>query len=222
MAKWIKNDSGASGTWVGQTIANQSYYQLQSSEESTWANDDTVLTDIGSGDLIVSTTNAAGGHLGVADGINHLKDIVTGALEIAGVKDPKGMRARLVGVINATATKNTTTDLDWQMPQLQYPSGTNRDSYFDGIEYYTDGELGDYCKFQVVDKDGIAYTAGTVLEEFGDNYYMIPNFLHPIVLYKAKIIPGMYLRLKFTSISTTNDVKVIANLFRHLDGNSTP
>ncbi len=139
---------------------------------------------------------------------------------IAGVKDPVGMRARLVGIVNGTATKNATTDFDWQMPQLQYPAGTDRTSYFDGIEYWTDGEPGDYCDFQVVDVDGIAYPAGTVLEEFGTQVYLLPNVLQDIVLYKAKIVTGMYLRLKYTSIGTVNDVKVIANLFRHVDGNS--
>lgn len=219
MAKWIFNDSGTEKTYLGQTISNQAYYQIQAHEEVLWANNDALLTDIGSGDAVVSTTNAIGGHLGVADGINHLKDIVAGPTDISGVKEPNGMRARLVGIIDGTVTAGTTADLDWAMPQLQYPSGTNRTSYFDGIEYYTDGAVGDSCDFQVVDVDGIAYPAGTVLEEFGTGVYLLPNVLQDIILYKAKIVPGMYLRLKYTSTGVS-DVKVVANLFRHLDGNS--
>lgn len=218
MSVWIFNDSGAEKTYRGQSIANQAYYNVKETEQVFWANDDILLTDIGSADAVVSTTNASSGHLGVADGINHLKGISDAPVDISGVKDPKGMRARLVGIVSSTVTAGQTADLDWQMPQLTW-LGANKDSYFDGIEYFTNGEPGDYCYFQVLDKDGLLYPAGTVLEQFGEKYYMTPNFLHAILLYKAKIIPGMYLRLKYTSTGTS-DVKVIANLFRHLDGNS--
>ena len=74
MAKWIKNDSGASKDWVGQTIADQAYYEIQSHEESSWANNSVLLTAIGSGDAIVAKDDS--GNTNITDvntAINYLK-----------------------------------------------------------------------------------------------------------------------------------------------------
>lgn len=220
MAKWIYNDSGSQKTWVGQVINNGAYYQIQPQEEKTWAHDDTLMTAIGDEDAIVSTTNASSGHLGINDGINHLKDIDTGATEIAGVRDPKGMRARLIGALSGTATANTTTNIDWKIPQLTWQSA-NKNSYFDGIEYYTTGIVGDSCKFQVVDVDNILGAgAGYVVEEFGTDYWMWPNTAWRIQLYKAQLIKDLYVRMVYNNTHASNNCSVYANLYRHLDGNS--
>ncbi len=134
----------------------------------------------------------------------------------SGVTEPKGLRARLVGTHFDTINAGQTKDIDWQIPQLSW-LGYNKQSYFDGLEYCaSNAEVGDKIKFQVVDVDGIAYPAGTVLEEFGTDVYVMPNTLNRIILYKAKLIVGMYLRLKYNSIGTT-DVKIACNIFRHLN-----
>ena len=70
-------------------------------------------------------------------------------------------------------------------------------------------------KFQVVDVDGIAYPAGTVLEEFGTNFYVAPDVLEDIILYEASMPAGMYIRIKYTSTGTTN-VEFMSNLYRHI------
>lgn len=138
-------------------------------------------------------------------------------LNLSGIKDPLGLRARLVGSHFATITAGQSADIDWQIPQLAW-LGQNKHSYFDGIEYCASAELGDKITFQVVDVDGISYPAGTVLEEFGTNVYVMPNAINKVVLYKAKLIVGMYLRLKYTSTGST-DVKIACNIFRHLAEN---
>ena len=50
----IKNNSGATGTWVGQDIADGAYYQLQIVEIPKWFDDSTVFTDVGNGNLVVN------------------------------------------------------------------------------------------------------------------------------------------------------------------------
>lgn len=141
------------------------------------------------------------------------------SIDVSGVKDPKGMRARLVGCFDSTITKTTTANVDWQMPQLSH-LGVNKISYFDGIDLCCDNyALGDSVKFQVVDVDNLlSYGAGFVLEEFGLDFKIFKRE-YDLKLYKAKIIPGMYLRIEYTSVGTVNDVRVLGNLYRHLNAN---
>lgn len=50
----VKNNSGASDTWVGQTIANGVYYDLEEIEFVKWRDSNKVFTDVGNGNLIVN------------------------------------------------------------------------------------------------------------------------------------------------------------------------
>ena len=76
MAKWIKNDSGSSKTWVGQVVADQLYYEIQASESFSWANNSLLLTDIASGDAVVAKDDSGDTDIvDVAAAINYLKDI---------------------------------------------------------------------------------------------------------------------------------------------------
>lgn len=128
------------------------------------------------------------------------------------------LRARLIGIQSVTATKNSTTDHDWKIPQLSYQA-VNKASFMDGVQYYAkDAEVGDNLTFQVIDIDNIlGYGAGTVLDEFGKDWYVMPDKEVTIRLYKASLIKDLYIRLKYTSIGTVNDVSLICNLFRHMD-----
>ena len=157
--------------------------------------------------------------------------------EISAVENPNGKRARLTGAIFATATSNSATNHDWLIPQLQYPPGTNISSIFNGIEYYAkDATIGDSMKFQVVDKDGSGVTNGLypqayydaykdgngelVVEEFGDSWYVAPNKLEDIILYKARLFPGLYVRVVYDNTHATQDTQFFVNIFRHIDPNS--
>ena len=114
------------------------------------------------------------------------------------------------GVIG-TATKNTTTNIDFKV-------GHNK-CYVNGGEIiFKDANWGDYIKVEVVDKDGVAYPAGTVLKT-----YIPKRYLHPDigkadlnVPYAGHIPNGIYLRVKYTSTSTTTDVKVAVNYWLHI------
>lgn len=232
----IKNDDVSPHTWVGKAFAATEEYTLLTSEHSTWGADDDLIAAITAGNALVSDGTSY--FTSTAAAIAHLQgntpsDVkLSESANISGVKDPKGMRARLVGIINETVTKNSTEDIDWLCPQLQY-NAVNKSSYFDGIQYYAENaEVGDKATFQVIDKDGVGVTFGWytqaqfdamgslyVVEEFGTNWYMVPNVMEDLMLYKAQIIPGLYLRMKYTSVGTTNDVKLVVNLFRHMDAN---
>jgi hypothetical protein len=224
MAKWIKNNTAGDKTWVGQLVPAATYYEIQSNEEVLWAHNSSLIIDISNGDAIVAKDDSGNTNIiDISEALNHLRDENPTRIDPNtpihqyAMAEAESLRARLLGIYNLTITKNQTSNLDWQIPHTPY-LGQNKQSYMDGIEYYAkDSEIGDTMKFQVIDKDGIAYPAGTVLDEFGSNWAVIPNDKETIRLYKAKLIPGMYIRVIYTSIGTTNDIKFVCNLFRHMD-----
>jgi len=68
-----------------------------------------------------------------------------------------------------------------------------------------------------VDVDGIVYPAGTVLEEFASGWHVAPDILEDVILYRAALVAGMYLRAKYENAHATNDVEFCCNIFRHIE-----
>ena len=163
---------------------------------------DEICQDLYSSDFATNSTKV------LVDTTQHVRS--------SGVTESGGLRARLVGTHFGTATKNSTTDFDWQMVNISW-IGQNKQCYFNGVEYYAkDAEVGDKITFQVVDVDGLVYPAGTVLEEFATGWPVMPDTNNDILLYKAKMIPGFYIRIKYESVSTTTDVKLACGIYRHI------
>jgi len=217
MAKWIKNSDTISHTWVGKLLTANEYYELQSHEETRWANDSQLLSDIGAAKAVVSKDDSGSNDIiDVNDGINYLKDNLPKLVTMTAIYDADGKRARLKGTHSGTITAGQSLTMDHKMEQLQWPLGTNATSIFNGVQYYAqNAAVGDHMTFQIVDVDGIVYPANTVLEEFGNAFYVAPNTLEDIILYESTIVPNMYVRIIYTSIGGTN-VDFICNLFRHV------
>ena len=72
--KKFKNNTATLAVWVGQEIQPGTYYSLTNEEILKWQNDSKVLTDLGSGALIIN--DGANDILDVALAINFLKDVV--------------------------------------------------------------------------------------------------------------------------------------------------
>lgn len=153
---------------------------------------------------------------------------VTNTIKQSGVNDPDGKRARLLGMASATIPPDSIVDLDWEMTQLQY-KGADVYSIFNGIEYYARGAHNfDTVTLQVVDKEGFGVLAGWydqatfnalgeyVAEEFGTEWFIMPDAPVELILYRSAIVPGLYLRLKYKNTHATNSVDFSVNLFRHL------
>lgn len=110
----------------------------------------------------------------------------------------------------ATATKTTTTDIDLVVP--------SPGMYVNGGEVYAkDAVIGDYIVCQVIDKDNVlGYGANTVLKQWITKWYIIPDTKMELSTPYAGFIPaGVYMRTKYTSIGTTNDVTLLGNYFFH-------
>jgi hypothetical protein len=77
---------------------------------------------------------------------------------------------------------------------------------------------GDYVDFELVDVDNVlGYGAGVVLDTFGETWWVVEGQINQGLLrfvYCAGIIPGLYIRVKYTSVGGTN-VSVRLNLFLH-------
>jgi hypothetical protein len=83
--KYIKNNSGGDDTWLGQLIVDQEYYLIQSSEDLSFSNNSKVLSDIGSGNLLVAKDDSGSNDiLEVSDAINYLKNVEVGTFDNEG------------------------------------------------------------------------------------------------------------------------------------------
>ena len=133
-----------------------------------------------------------------------------------GIAEADGHRARVKGMCKDTITAGQSKDIDYKMQQLTY-QGVNKESVFDGVEYYASGaDNFDEITFQVVDVDNIlGYGANFVVEEFGDKVFVMPDSHVLLRFYRSKIVPNLYIRAKYTSYGAT-DVKFSMNLIRHL------
>lgn len=109
-----------------------------------------------------------------------------------------------------TATKDSTTDIDFKMSENLFLNG--------GLLLYKDAAWGDYFAIQIIDIDNIlGYGANTILKNYITKWYVHPD-THCLELhaeYAGKVLKDLYVRLKYTSVGTTNDVKVKVNLRLH-------
>lgn len=235
MEVYIKNPHATNTiNYQGQDIDPTEYYLIPSDKLIRWQTDSVLLADIGSATAIVARDNTGNEDISdVNDAIEYLKQLQPRKVENVAIADPNGKRARLKGSHYATATANTTTSSDFLIPQLQY-LGSNVNSIFNGVQYYAkDATLGDSITFQIVDKDGSGVGLGLypqayydaykdangvlLVEEFGDDWYIAPNSCEDIILYRAAMLPGLYMRVIYNNTHATNTVSFIINIFRHIE-----
>jgi hypothetical protein len=107
-----------------------------------------------------------------------------------------------------TVSANTTKDIDFKIEQERWINGGR--ALIDNI-----GE-DDRVTFQVVDKDNVlGFGAGVVLDEFISGYYIpTDGNLEVRLAYPARIIAGLYIRLKYTSTHASG-CTLKCNLYLH-------
>lgn len=108
--------------------------------------------------------------------------------------------------VTATASANTTTTIDFQIPE---------DLFIRTMEVlYKNASFGDHVQIQVVDKDGIMTSAGTVLKTHIDAWYISPDgvLLKFSPLCPTKALKGLYLRFNYTSVAVLTSVNIAINL----------
>jgi hypothetical protein len=77
--------------------------------------------------------------------------------------------------------------------------------------------LGDYIRIQVIDTDNImGYGAGVMIKQFGGNVYLPPITDQQFdIIYPAKVLAGMSLRIAYTSTSIVLTPDFIVNYKLH-------
>jgi hypothetical protein len=101
--------------------------------------------------------------------------------------------------ITGTATAGTSTNIDYQLPEDRLVLGA--------YAILSNHVLGDSMTVQVVDKDGLYYPAGTVLNQFTSSWYVASDTQTQRGMeapYPAKILAGLYLRCIYTSTGLLN------------------
>jgi hypothetical protein len=233
---WIKNPHVSNAiNYQGQDILPGEYQLISTSKLVKWQNDSSLLSDIGSAIAIVAKDDSGNNDiLDINDAIEYLKQNQPKKVQNIAIADPHGKRARLVGTHSGIAPADASTSLDWKIPQLQFPAGVDVNSIFNGVQYYAENSnMGDTLTFQVVDKDGSGVALGIypqayydaykdgqgvlLVEQFGDPWYIGPNSLEDIILYKASLLPGLYIRVIYTNTHAAQTVNWFVNLFRHIE-----
>lgn len=110
--------------------------------------------------------------------------------------------------VSGTAVKNTTTNIDYQMPDNWMLYGAEL--------LFNHAVDGDSISFQVVDKDNIlGYGAGLVVNQWVRKWYVpVGETRWKVTSETAGTIPaGLYVRLIYTSVGTESDVPVKLNLY---------
>lgn len=114
--------------------------------------------------------------------------------------------------VRATATKTTTTTIDYKI--------VDANAYVSGGLILTDKSVfGDYFAIEIIDKDNVlGYGYNTVLQTYIRKWYIDPDQHTELeVPYAGKPPTNTYLRLKYTSIGTTDDVDVAVVYHMHVE-----
>jgi len=109
-----------------------------------------------------------------------------------------------------TATAGTATNIDFKLTEDDLITGAS-------FLLLSGANIGDYIDFQVVDRDGVYYPAGTLLSQFCTNWYVSTDKQTqdvPEIPYPAKVLSGLVLRLVYNSTGTSA-VKVAVNYHLH-------
>jgi hypothetical protein len=119
-----------------------------------------------------------------------------------------GYKVRATG-ITGTAAAGVNTNIEYKLTE-------NRK--INGVDLLLSGQhFDDVLCFQVVDKDGVYYPAGTILDEFGTDWNVNSSAEDQgqiIFPYAAMLLQNLYIRIVYKSKGTVA-VKVKANLFLH-------
>lgn len=212
----VKNATGSSGIWCGQTIASGDYYTIQPAELSRWQSDDTVLLSLANGSLI--------GNDGTQDLTSAIaiKYLLGAVVEVTKLAEPQpfavpAYRTKMDATINLlTVAAGQNADIQFQMTAERYVTG--------GSLVVKNAVIGDYITAEVEDVDGVIpeayrplvcesypvvsqYIPKRWVEVQGENTVMKIN-TYPL---NAKITAGLYLCVHYYAVNSGSDRVVGVN-----------
>lgn len=125
--------------------------------------------------------------------------------------DADKARYKLQG-FKGTATTNTTTNIDWALPEERWVSGA--------VLLAQGTHWGDKICLQIIDKDNVlGYGANVVLDEYVTDFYLVTDAEFQVQIdcpYIALVPAGLYIRMKYTNVSVLDAVEIAMNLTTHI------
>lgn len=199
--KRIKNNTAEVLVRCGMEIQPSAYYVIEPIELLRWQTDDTVISDISLGNLVMN--DGVIDITGVSAQIDFLKDTQVRDINLASpFSSTGGFFARFSGM-EGVAIHGTDTEIDYLIVE---------ERYINGVRIIAKGAAwGDYLKFQVI------HPIYGMVNEFGTKWYIDADNSKQddvIVPYPAKLPAGVTVRILYTSVGET-DVLVYANLYLH-------
>lgn len=198
MIKYVYNNTAEEKTYVGKSIQAGEYYLIPANMEIAFSMADALITDIGNQDVIMSTTNDAGGHLSINAGIDFLKGDLTQQVDAQTypfgskvLKDGSRLFRRVRGL--SASIDNAPKNIDFVVPFTKCK--------ITGLQILA-AKLGDRATFQVLDTSSgvISGVPNAVLNTFGQDVYLAPDQADYPSKYDADLIQGMTLRIVFDAV----------------------
>lgn len=200
MSKYIKNNSGSSGTWNGQLLADQEWFLIPSEKEGSWSSNASVLTDVLSGDLVVAKSDdGETNFIDTNNAIDFLKDNVIPEVSSTSypfasktLPDGKKLFGRAHGKSFSLSAGANTIDFD-----IPYAA-----CKITGVEI-VGGEVGDTLDFFVLDDDSGTYSTvpNYILNQFGFDVGVAKDFYRRESAYDADLYYNMCVSIAYYSQS---------------------
>jgi len=208
--KYIYNNTQIEQTWKGQIVLPNVYLLLTDiSVINSWSLDDDVISDIVSGNIVVSRTDDASGHISdVSDAIGYMKSFIPETIHVSTAPPfatpninidgtTKSLYKRVHG-INVEIPAGQTGFLDFAVP---YP-----EVKFSGAKIFG-CDLKDTLDFFILDTETNTYSQAQgsfyVLNQFGFDVEMPPMGIYENTSnYSASLYAGMIVSCAYKNNGT--------------------
>ena len=193
----IKNNTQNSGVWAGQTIEAATYYTIPASELSAWQINSQVLTEIGSGNLVMN--NDSQDITIVADALAYLlgtgpKDVTVTSQTAFAAKNvgTKKLYKRVTGISQALTTGSNNVIFTVPYPWVKITGAQ-----------LIGGELGDTVSLYILDSTTGTYTTvpNYQLNQFGYSINVAKDFYESRSQFDADLYINMQIKIVYNSVS---------------------
>jgi hypothetical protein len=213
----VKNNTLETGTWAGQEIEPGAYYEIQTSESQTWAQNAAVLASVLTSELVVNDGSDISDPV---TGLNTLVGLIPQEVKVKETVAPQPFAQpafrtkRNAGSAWVTVAPGESQTVDFILPEELYVHG--------GEFMQIGAEMGDYLTAEVADPNGVipeAYRAALCESWPTVAKYCLKEWVHPARPTKeintyplnAKVTAGLALRVTYQATSEGTDRKIAMN-----------
>ena len=205
MSIFIKN-TGTTDTFSGLEIVTNSYISVDQIYLNQIVVSDPTMTHVGSGRLVVSSTNDGTTDMSVSEGLRALINTKSDIVHLADPFSDNESKYSFDGTGGISSIVSGVNNVDVLISE---------DRSISGAEVWTDStNYGEYLSFQIIDIDNVlGGGANDIVDSFGDDWQIHPGGpTKAFPGYVGNIPAGLYVRMKVNVQSTS---KFYYNLYLH-------